>query len=319
MVVYLDIILLLNFAIDVLLLWFTAFFRKEKIVWWRLAAAAAFGTAYVAFYFLPEFAGLFQWAVKLSFSTAMMWIAFGFRRLLTFLQNLCIFYFVAFVFGGGVYGLHYLLSSQSEVVGGILAVHSDSFGVGSKPTVIVVLSGFVLVYFLSRRSYHAISEPKRLEAFHVEVAAKVAGESVICRGLVDTGNQLYEPITRIPVTIMEARLFARLLPAELASLVAREEKLDSLEQIIPELPQEWQNRLRLVPFRSVSRGMDFLVAIKPETFVVRQNGRRFESQKVLIGLNPIPLAANGNYQAIVHPALLQAAAEEESKPFEQEG
>ncbi|MFY0545576.1 sigma-E processing peptidase SpoIIGA [Brevibacillus sp. H7] len=320
MVIYLDIILLLNIAIDALLLWFTAYFRKEPMVWWRIFLASMFGSTYLVFFFLPSFASMYQWSVKLLFSVIMLWIAFGFKRLLAFIQNLIIFYFIAFVFGGGVFGLQYFLSSQSEIVNGILVTHNDSFGVGSKPTFFVLLAGFILVYFLSRRSYQAIQEPRRLEAFLVEVVVRVAKESVICRGLVDTGNQLHEPITRIPVMIMECSLFAHLLPPSLLSLAEQGEKrLEKMDGLLETLPAEWQSRLRLIPYRSVSRGMDFLLAIKPDEVVLVQNGVRYGSSRVLIGLNPFGLAADQQYQAIVHPALMQMDPHQTSTSLEQEG
>jgi stage II sporulation protein GA (sporulation sigma-E factor processing peptidase) len=319
-VVYLDIIVLLNIAIDALLLWFTAYFRKERVVWWRIAVASLFGSTYLAFFFLPSFASMYQWSVKLLFSAVMLTIAFGFKRLLAFIQNLLMFYFVAFVFGGGVFGLQYFLSSRNEIVNGILVTHGDSFGIGFKPTFFVLLCGFALVYVLSRRSYHAIQEPRRIEAFLVDVVVKVAGESVLCRGLVDTGNQLHEPITRIPVMVMESRLFAHLLPLPLlAHLEEGGERLEKLEGMLENLPVTWQSRLRLIPYRSVSRGMDFLVAFKPEQVIVMQNGNRFETARVLVGLHSFSLAADGRYQAIVHPAIMQTNSPQTIESLEQEG
>lgn len=306
MIIYLDVILLLNFAIDALLLYFTAYFRKERLVWWRLLLAAAFGSTYVAFFFFPAFASMYQWMVKLLFSVLMLWIAFGFRRILSFFQTLCIFYFVAFVFGGGVFALEYLSAGQSEIINGILVTHNDGFGVGTKPTLLVLILGFVAVFFLSRRSYQAIQEPRRMEQFLAEVVVKLADEHILCRGLIDTGNQLYEPFSRTPVMLMESRLFAHLLPITFVEYLAQaQDKMGQIDQVFGELPPEWQTRLRLIPYRSVSRGMDFLVAIKPDQLSVLQNGQTYETEKVLIGLNPIALSVDDKYQAIVHPALLQ--------------
>ncbi|MCK9905738.1 sigma-E processing peptidase SpoIIGA, partial [Frankia sp. Cpl3] len=191
-----------------------------------------------------------------------------------------------------------------------LHTHNDSFGVGTKPTLLILAAGFALVYVLSRRSYQAIQEPRKIHAFLAEVVVKVMGENVICRGLVDTGNQLYEPMTRTPVMVMESSLFAHLLPEPLLALAREaENKLEKMDGLLDALPDTWQTRLRLVPYRSVSRGMDFLLAFKPDLVTVIQDGTRFESTRVLIGLNPIGLAADGQYQAIVHPALLQSVAE----------
>lgn len=320
MVIYLDIILLLNVAIDTLLLWFTAFFRKERIIWWRILLASLLGSGYLIFFFFPSFAGLYQWSVKLLFSAIMLWIAFGFRRIFAFIQNLLIFYFVAFVFGGGVFGLQYFLSSRNEIVNGILVTHNDGFGVGTKPTLFVLVAGFTVVTILSRRSYHAIQEPRRIESFLVDVVVRVAGESVICRGLVDTGNQLHEPITRTPVMIMESRLFAHLLPPPLINQVAEmDQKLEKLDGLLENLPVEWQSRLRLIPYRSVSRGMGFLIAIKPEQVLLIQDEVRYETAKVLVGLNPIGLSADQQYHAIVHPALMQSTPIEINNSLELEG
>ncbi|EJL42412.1 sporulation sigma-E factor-processing peptidase [Brevibacillus agri] len=320
MVVYLDIILLLNLAIDTLLLWFTAYFRKERVVWWRMIAAALFGCSYLVFFFFPAFSSMYQWSVKLLFSILMLWIAFGNRRLLSFAQNLIIFYFVAFVFGGGVFGLQYFLAPQNEIVNGLVVTHNDGFGVGFKPTLAIVAVGFTLVFFLGKKSYKAIQEPRRIETFLVDVVVTIAKEKVICRGLVDTGNQLHEPITRLPVMIIESRMLAHLLPPSLLRQTDENggvwEKLDGSWD---DLPIEWQSRVRLIPYRSVSRGMDFLLAIKPDHVLVVQEGLRYETEKVLIGLNPIPLSADGKYQAIVHPAMMEAYTQEPTFILKQEG
>ncbi|USG67570.1 sigma-E processing peptidase SpoIIGA [Brevibacillus ruminantium] len=320
MIVYLDIILLLNLAIDTLLLWFTAYFRKERVRWWRIILASLFGSTYLAFFFFPVFAPMYQWSVKLLFSVIMLWIAFGRKRLLGFLHNLILFYFVAFVFGGGVFGLQYFLSTQNEVISELVTVHSDGFGVGFTPTLAILLAGFVLVFFLSKQSYAAIQQPRRVEAVLAEVVVKLAGETVLCRGLVDTGNQLYEPITRTPVMVAETRLFAHILPEALIGLSSNSEQpLDQMEGIWEKLTPEWQPRLRLVPYRSVASGMSFLIAFKPDEVLIVQDGKRYLTKKVLVGLNPIPLAADGQYQAIVHPAMIETSLEEEYPVREQEG
>jgi stage II sporulation protein GA (sporulation sigma-E factor processing peptidase) len=319
-VVYLDIILLLNMAIDTLLLWFTAYFRKERVVWWRIAVASLFGSTYLVFFFFPAFSSMYQWSVKLLFSILMLWIAFGNRRLLAFTQNLIIFYFVAFVFGGGVFGLQYFLAPRNEIVNGLVVTHNDGFGVGFKPTLAILVFGFAFVFVLGRKSYRAIQEPRRIDSFLVDVVVTLAGERVICRGLVDTGNQLHEPITRIPVMIMESRMLSHLLPPPLLRQTDENggvwEKLDGYWE---ELPLEWQSRVRLIPYRSVSRGMDFLLAIKPDHVMLLQGGTRYETEKVLIGLNPIPLAADGQYQAIVHPAMMETYSQEPTFILKQEG
>jgi stage II sporulation protein GA (sporulation sigma-E factor processing peptidase) len=319
-IVYLDIILLLNIAIDTLLLWFTAYFRKERVVWWRILVASGCGSCYLLLFFFPAFSSLYQWPVKLLLSMLILWIAFGRKRLWPFTQNLIIFYFVAFVFGGGVFALQYFLAPQSEILDGLVVTHNDGFGVGFKPTFAIVLIGFALVFVLGRKSYQAIQEPRRLESFLADVIVSIEGERIICKGLVDTGNHLHEPITRTPVMIVETKLLAHLLPPSLLQYVSESgTEWENMNAYWEELPPEWQSRVRLIPYRSVSRGMDFLLAIKPDYVRVWQEGLAHETEKVLVGLNPIPLAADGKYQAIVHPDMLTTYSEKPTRILEQEG
>jgi len=319
-IVYLDIILLVNIAIDTLLLWFTAYFRKEQVVWWRILLAAGCGSCYVLFYFLPSFSGLYHWPVKLLLSMLILWVAFGRKRLWPFTQNLIIFYFVSFVFGGGVFALQYFFAPQNEILNGLIVTHNGEFGAGLKPTLAILLIGFAIMCVLGRKSYQAIQEPRRMEAFLADVIVTIKGERIICKGLVDTGNQLHEPITRTPVMIMETKMLAGILPPVLLQRASEQSgRWEMLEDCFADLPEDWQPRVRLIPYRSVSRGMDFLLAIKPDHVSVWHEGLACESKKVLIGLNPIPLAADGRYQAIVHPDMVIPISEKPTRILEQEG
>ncbi|WMT42444.1 sigma-E processing peptidase SpoIIGA [Paenibacillus sp. D2_2] len=100
LVVYIDLIFLLNLLIDASLLLVTAWMRKQKFVFWRLLASAAFGAAYVVMMFLPELSFLYTFLVKFLFSVVMLWIAFGFKSLQSYLRNLGAFYVINFVAAG---------------------------------------------------------------------------------------------------------------------------------------------------------------------------------------------------------------------------
>jgi stage II sporulation protein GA (sporulation sigma-E factor processing peptidase) len=69
---------------------------------------------------------------------------------------------------------------------------------------------------------------------------------------------------------------------------------------------EWQDRLRLVPFRGVNRSTQLMVALKPDLVVVTHEGSRTETVKTLVGLDGGALSRDGTYHAIIHPALLDS-------------
>ena len=103
-----------------------------------------------------------------------------------------------------------------------------------------------------------------------------------------------------------------LVPKPSAIISARpRERLEVQSEKILELDQEqfeWQNRLRLVPYRGVNKGTAFMLAIKPDRVEVTMDGTTYETTKVLIGLDGRALSSDGKYQAIIHPELVQEAA-----------
>ena len=67
---------------------------------------------------------------------------------------------------------------------------------------------------------------------------------------------------------------------------------------------EWQDRLRLVPYRGVNRGR-FMLALKPDMVRIELGGFEYSASKVLIGLDGGTLSGDRAYRAIIHPALTE--------------
>lgn len=302
MIIYLDAILLMNFGIDALLLWTTAYFRKRRPKRIRLIFGALFGAGYVVFAFLPQTAFLYTFGIKMLWSAVMIFIVFGYHKGSEFIQNGLMFYFVSFVAGGGIMAAHYLLQTQGEIWSGVL--YTQTSGMGDPVTWTFVVVGMVWMGWFTKKSYGAIQAPRKVEAFSATIRVDICGKQVWCQGMVDTGNRLYEPVTRIPVMIMESVLFQEIFPASVqrvADARGQEQKIERLEHV----EREWAQRVRMIPYRTVAQGMDVLIAIKPDKVVIVQEERTYDIRKVLIGLNPDTLASDGRYQGIIHPDLLQ--------------
>ncbi|GJM81367.1 hypothetical protein HMSSN139_38630 [Paenibacillus sp. HMSSN-139] len=140
-----------------------------------------------------------------------------------------------------------------------------------------------------------------------EVEVRVGDTTITCTGLIDTGNQLTDPLSRLPVTVMEASLWERVLPPSYRGKLA-DERADNLILELTEAGDfPWPERLRLVPYRGINKGTQFMLALKPDEVTVRLEGREYRSPRVLIGLDGGRLSTEGTYRAIVHPALVETA------------
>jgi stage II sporulation protein GA (sporulation sigma-E factor processing peptidase) len=128
-----------------------------------------------------------------------------------------------------------------------------------------------------------------------------------CKGLIDTGNRLYDPLTNMPVLVVEIESWIGYLPESWVKRIQNAE----VEQIFMDLDKEnfmGQERIRLVPFRGINKGGQFMLAIKPDQVKVRFNEQWITTSKVLVGIDRGRLSSDGSYQAILHPALIEIEA-----------
>lgn len=302
MTVYADMIFLLNFCVDLLLLWLTMTIRKQRTPFWRLAVAASFGAAYAVMMLIPVLPWIFTWAAKLLLSICMILIAFGFRSRPAFLRNWGVFYLVSFVVGGGMFALHYFLLEQQVIVNGVLVTQSGGMGTPITWTFIVV--AFPLVWWYSRLTFRSLAERQVIQQYIVQVDVHIGKNSVSGAGLIDTGNQLRDPLTRAPVMMVEAHLITPILPQKVRSVVSNKDMTTGLV----DLPPEWLTRVKLIPYRSVRKGTEFLLAIKPDKVRIKQGEQMREVHNALIGLDNGRLSQDGTYQMIVHPSLIEGTA-----------
>ncbi|MFD1772971.1 sigma-E processing peptidase SpoIIGA [Paenibacillus rhizophilus] len=304
MVVYIDLIFAANLLIDAVLLWLTGWMIKVRTKWWRLWLSALVGATYVVMMFVPELSFMYTFLIKFGLSVIMIWVAFGFSSLQGFFRSIGAFYIINFAAAGGILGIHYLLQSSGDIWNGILYTAAGGYAYRLKIGFWFVL--FILLPVLG--CYKAVHSSRlrreKLEAYIGTVQVEIEGVTVTCSGLLDTGNRLYDPLTKTPVMVMEASLWEDYLPESWKGRLSQE----GADQLLLETDGQsfvWQDRLRLVPYRGVNRGASFMLALKPDHVAVTLGEETTEHRKVLIGLDGGTLSGDGAYRAIIHPDLAQ--------------
>jgi len=303
-IVYVDLIFLLNAAIDGALLVVTAWTRNAAVRLWRIAAASVIGGAYVVMMLVPELSFMFTFLVKLLFSALMIVTAFGFGGMAPFLRNLTAFYVVSFAAAGGIFGFHYFFMASGDVWNGIFFAHSGGMLFEMNTGIWFVLAAFAIVMWIYLRVFRGAKQKERLVTYMAEVEVAVEDFVMRCKGLVDTGNQLYDPLTKTPVMVVETAMWKDVLPEKWVERIRKAE----VDQIVSTIGSDefcWQDRLRLVPYRGVNRGTQFMLAIKPDRVTVIYNDRKIDTHKVLVGFDAGKLCSDDSYHAIIHPMLLQ--------------
>ncbi|MFS0861403.1 sigma-E processing peptidase SpoIIGA [Fredinandcohnia sp. 179-A 10B2 NHS] len=299
MYIYLDVIWLLNFSFDALLLLLTAFILKRRIIKWRIVVGAFIGSLLVLLIVSPFATIASHPLTKLLFSFAIVGVAFGYKRFRYFFQGLLTFYFTTFMIGGGMIGVHYFLEFEVAVLDGVLL--TDSTRYGNPISWGFVLLGFPILWYFSK---NRISDIETKQIFYdqiVDVTIQIDDVELKARGLIDSGNQLFDPITKRPVMILDTPKFESYFPK---SLIEQSKNIELLTSDSLTEPHKWENRVRLIPYRGVGQNHQFLFALIPDLITIHKGNEDIIVKKGLIALNHTTLSTDGEYDCIVHPKML---------------
>ena len=252
--IYMELVLLDNLEMNYLILFFTSKLAAIPIKIYRNILSALLGAIYGVLYLLPGFNLLRSIWFKLLLSLAMVAIGFGISK--RTLRALGVFYGVTFLLGGVMFGLLYFLGTGT-IQGGLM-----------------LFQGFPIRYFLlggmlavvGVQIYWRWASRRLGKESRVRVALAEEKELV---ALVDTGHNLYEPLSGYPVVVLDYENAQEILPAEV-----REGYIQGKapEQILEDLSgTEWESRARLIPYLAMGQA-GFLLAFRPKKLLLYRQG-----------------------------------------------
>ncbi len=276
--VYVDILLVLNFIINYLLLRVTTLITGKAFRWWRLCVAAAIGALSALIIFFPYIGNLYMTLYKLGVIMLMAVVAFGFKGYLKWIIDVGILFAVSFIFSGAMLAL-YLLSPNNKMLMYNGVVYFDITAVS---LLAAIVAGYVITLLLAR-----IMGSKHPKEQICTVMIVANGAMVSLRGLIDTGNSLTEPFSGLPVIVAPQRLVERILPEEMKQAVG----------------VAAGGHIRIIPFHSIGGG-GMLMGFKPELVKLVSNKMDITVKDVYIGVSAEG-SLNGEYDAIVNPTLLR--------------
>jgi stage II sporulation protein GA (sporulation sigma-E factor processing peptidase) len=301
MTVYVDIVWLTNFVLDLGMLLVVAKVRKTYISMWRIVLAAAIGASYVLLMFVPSLAFLYSFTLKCLFSIFMIMTAFKFNTWTGLMGTVITFYVVHATTAGTILAMHALFQSTHEVWSGVMFSQTGGalHAIGGSLTFIVASAGLGVLGL--RTVLHGAQRRVTKMSYLAEVEVQLDEHDLQCIGLIDTGNHLYDPLTRIPVMVMEAELWSEVLPAEWL-LKLRTNTVENMLQHLDTFP--WMDRIRMIPYKGIQGQLQLMIAVKPDRVTIHQGALRMDTSRVLIGLSSAKLSSEGTYQAIIHPDLI---------------
>lgn len=308
MVVYLDVIWALNLFFDSLLLYLTAILLKRSIRLWRLLAGGFIGSLIILLSFTPITVYSSHPLSKLFCSILMVLMTFGYKRWRYFIKGLMTLYVSTFLIGGALIGAHYFIQFDSGLTTKVLM--SSVRGFGDPISWVFVLIGFPIAWHFSKKNVESMEMTKIQFEQIVQVTLKINEETFVLKGLVDSGNQLYDPLSKLPVMFVSIKNRIDETCDPIKKMAMDPEPLLMGNE---EFPSEWQNRLRIVPCKVVGQEHQLIVAVKPDSILIEKNSEKYLCEKGLVSFTLQQLSADDAFQCIVHPKMLTGPKQQVEK------
>lgn len=298
MTIYVDEVFVINLLMDFVLLWSVGRLGKLSYSKKSLILGAMCGGLYAVVIFLP----IGQWLAgiggKILCSFFMVLIAYSASNWRGVIKALAYLYLVAFVMGGSVIGAMYLFGEPFlQTWSGVAMVRIDF-------QLVWLIFGILAAVFLAVRLRKPLVKDLHTGMWLVDVTVHLSDKLVVIKALMDTGNQLSDPISHFPVILVEYQKLQGMLPDGLYQLFQKE-KLPAIDELL--LSLEGSNlayRARIIPFHGVGQENGMLMGIRPDWVVVKDKDRVYQGADVIIALHNRPLSPYNTYQGLANPDVL---------------
>ncbi len=277
-IIYLDVLAAVNLAMDYLLLAATARFSGIYCTRLRLFCGAATGAGYAVLSCLPGLGILSLLPAKALAGFMMARICFGARRLAELVRLTLLFLLVSCAAAGGALALG-KISDAAFLAGG--GYYID---VPFRVVVVAAAGCWVLAGLLLRNTMR----PQAATRIHLDFAGHTADFSL----LVDSGNELCDPVSGKPALVLDKRAAARILPVE-AAVVLAGLQADNAPAVLSALPANYRAYFQLVPYHALGKSGGLLLAFRPAKAL--RDGKPWQG---LAAISPQQIA-NGQYEGLI--------------------
>lgn len=201
-----------------------------------------------------------------------------------------LFYLTSFIFGGAALAVIYMVNSEK-----ITILSGEIVG---RYTLFTILLGIVIAFSVLIISFRFFKSKISKNDLFCNIKIKFDNNEIQTKAMLDTGNFLKEPITNIPVVILEHHLLKGVIPNEI---------IDNIEDILGgdlnnlsiEIKNKYMSKLKIIPFSSLGKQNGMLLGIKATCMEIEEENNVKKADKVIIGVYNKKLSKSGKYHALI--------------------
>ncbi len=277
-VIYVDVFFLINFIMDYIVIKLTSMVMRQKCRRIRICSAAMFGAMYSVVILKPlsnHLSGLTL--ISIFIALIMIFIAFGYQDLTTYLKNVIFLTIVSFLFSGVMNYIYYSTQMGSIINETIHGTSNKSMN-ARKFVTVTVIAYFIMVFVTRFVTAH-----KKDMNLIFDVMLSYNGKSVVARALLDTGNSLTEPLSGEMVHIAEYKIIKPMLEGD----------------------ERAEGNIYVIPFHSVGEENGMMYGLRIDEMVVVVDGTPKFVPKPVIAVYHGQLSKSEKYSMILNRDTLE--------------
>ena len=273
MIVYVDVLILLNFLVDYFILLLVSKFQNINYKIRRLILASLFGGISSIYIFLNLKYKFSEVLINLITSLTICLIAFGYKNIKLFLKRTILIYGVSCLYAGLMFLIHKLFTAN-----GIL-IHNSVVYLNISPLFLVIAT--VVIYFtliLLRKIFKTEAKFSK----RAKISLNIENNQTNLTAIIDSGNSIEDVFSKSEIIIVDKNT---------ANQLFKSNNKDSIK-----------NRYRIIPYNTVG-GSGCLEGYRLDSATINIDEKTIILEKPILAISKTELC--DDYEAILNPKILE--------------
>ena len=303
MTIYLDVVLIENLCMNYIILFATGYLLKRRMNHIRLILSALIGGIYSILAYMEILEIYSNFILKIILSIVMVYLAYNAKNIKQLSKELIFFYLTSFVFGGCAFALLYFIKPQE-----ILMI--DGTYIGTYPLKIAVLGGIV-GFTITVIAFKFMKKRISKKDMYCNVTIYFNEKNIEVIALLDTGNMLKDPITSMPVIVVEKEILKNILPDNILNNLNKIIGGDVPKEIYEDENLKFITRFRVIPFSSIGKTNGMLLGFKANKVEIKDEENIDIINNVIVGIYENKLSKKNQYSALIGLDLIEGSENNE--------
>lgn len=297
MTIYLDVVLIENLCMNYIILFATGYLLKIKINHIKLILSALLGGIYSILAYMQILEIYSNFLLKIILSIVMVYLAYNAINIKQLAKQLIFFYFISFLFGGCAFALLYFIKPQEILI-------KNGTYIGTYPLKIAILGGIV-GFTITAVVFSFAKKRITKKDIYCDITIYFEEKNVTTKALLDTGNMLKDPITSMPVVIVEKEILKNILPDIILNNLNKIIGGDVPKEVYNDGNLEYITKFRVIPFKTIGKENGMLLGFKANKVEIKDEENIKNIDDVIIGIYENKLSKKNQYLALMGLELLE--------------